>query len=347
MIIKEKENISTFIGIDVGKYFVDIYCSLNNKYYPHVANDKASIKSLINDLKKIKGLNPLNTLVVIDLTGDYEVLCRDIFYDSGFTNIHLADGKKINYFKRSKKHSMAKTDKMDSYFLALYGKENIYSEGEKINLYSRNINGEDLTELQKLESRINDLKHFLVEEKNRFQSPNIPDIVKEDIGQSIKFLENKIAKLGEETTKIINNNDTLKRKYDVLIKQYGVGDITAKTLISFLPELGTLSRSKISSLSGTAPTAKDSGTIKGYRSTRGTGRQIIKKALFIITLSQIRKKDSHLNIFYKSLIKRGKKKMVAIVACMRKFVIYLNSILKKEMTIINSSEKGVEIRIMF
>jgi hypothetical protein len=93
-------------------------------------------------LKKIKELNPLNTLVVIDLTGNYEVLCRDLFYSNGFINIHLADGKKINYFKRSKKHSLAKTDKMDSYILSLYGRENL----NNLKLYEvNNINTEDLS----------------------------------------------------------------------------------------------------------------------------------------------------------------------------------------------------------
>jgi hypothetical protein len=89
-----RNDISTFIGIDVGKYSIDVYCSLNNKYYLHIPNDKTSIKSLINnDLKKIKGLDPLNTLAVIDLTGNYETLCRDTFHSNGFTNIHLAEGR--------------------------------------------------------------------------------------------------------------------------------------------------------------------------------------------------------------------------------------------------------------
>jgi hypothetical protein len=164
--------INTFIGIDVGKYFIDIYCSLNNKYYLRISNNKSSIKSLINkDLRKIKGLNPSNTLVVIDLTGNYETLCRDIFYNSGFTNIHLADGKKINYFRKSKKHNLAKTDKMDSYILSLYGKENVNNNSNYNNsnynhnnnnsntnidlkLYNPDINTKDILNLKSIESRL-------------------------------------------------------------------------------------------------------------------------------------------------------------------------------------------------
>ena len=320
--------IDTFIGIDVGKYFIDVYCSLNNKYYLHMANDKTSIKSLITNLKKIKGLTPMNTLVVIDLTGNYEVLCRDLFYDNSFTNIHLADGKKIKYFKKSKGNSIAKTDKSDAFILAMYAKENLNS----IVLYANdnNNNKKELEELQKIELRIEDLKHFLVKEKNRLQAPNVPKLIKKDIEQTIEYIESKIDKLEIEAKKIIENNESLNKKYNILIKQHGIGDVTARTLISFLPELGTLNKSKISSLSGTAPIAKDSGTLKGYRTTKGNGRKTIKHTLFMSMLSIIRKKDSHLNLFYNSLLKKGKTKMVAMVACMRKLIIYLNSLMKKE-----------------
>ncbi len=57
--------------------------------------------------------------------------------------------------------------------------------------------------------------------------------------------------------------------YNILINQKGIGETTAKILITFLPELGKkqTNRDNISSISGTAPISKDSGTIKGYRTT--------------------------------------------------------------------------------
>jgi transposase len=321
------DNISTFIGIDVGKFSIDVYCSLNNKYYSNIPNDRTSIKSLINnDLKKIKGLDPLNTLAVIDLTGNYEALCRDMFQDSGFTNIHLAEGKKVNYFKRSKKHNLAKTDKMDSYILSVYGKENLNS----LKLYEPNINTKDLSSLRAMEGRLEELKQILVQEKNRLQVPELDNLLRKDINLSLRQLEGRIKKLEKESTSIVENNKELKKRYDILINQRGISSITARILIAFLPELGTVNKRQISSISGTAPVCKDSGTSRGYRGTRGTGRHIIKKALFIVLLSHIRYDNSILSKFYSKLLRRGKPKKVAIVACMRKFIIYLNSLLRKE-----------------
>jgi transposase len=184
--------------------------------------------------------------------------------------------------------------------------------------------------LQKIELRIEDLKHFLVKEKNRLQAPNVPKLMKKDIEQTIEYIESRIERLQKEARKIIENNKDLNKKYNILIKQHSIGDVTTRTLISFLPELGTLNKSKISSLTGTAPIAKDSGTLKGYRTTKGNGRKTIKHTLFMSVLSIMRQKDSVLNIFYNSLLKKGKNKMIAMVACMRKLAIYLNSLMKKE-----------------
>lgn len=321
-------SITAFIGVDVSKYFIDVYCSLNGRYYEHITNNEISIKSLIdNDLKKIRGLNPLNTLVVIDLTGNYEVLCRDIFYHNNFINIHLAEGRKINYFKRSKKNNMAKTDRVDSFILSLYGKENLYT----LKFYGTNCNTKDLSNLKAIQNRLEELKQLLVQEKNRYQAPDLNDFVKKDLSLSLKQLEKRIDKLEKESMAIVNNNRELKRKYDILVSQRGIGAITANILIAFLPELGTVNKRQIASITGVAPICKDSGiSLRGYRTTRGTGRRILKKTLFIIILSHLRDKDSVLDKFYNKLLKGGKLKKIAIVACMRKFIIYLNSTLKKE-----------------
>lgn len=329
------KNINTFIGIDIGKHFIDVYSSLTGEYFLKVENDESSIKKLITKIKKgskiynDKNKTNLcldNSLVVIDLTGNYEVICRDTFYNNGFKNIHLADGRKIKCFRQSKKLSTAKTDKSDAQMLSLYGEQNL----NNLNLYKKEEIDDDLKELQKLELRIDDLKHLLVQEKNRFKAPNVSDSIKKSIGETLDFIEIQIEKLEKDALNIVNSNQELKTKFNILKNQHGIGDITAKHLITFLPELGKINRNKISALSGTAPIARDSGTIKGYRTTKGCGRKTIKHTLFMSLLSIIRKKDSHLRSFYNSLINKGKTKKSAQVACMRKFIIYLNSLIKKE-----------------
>ena len=72
-----------------------------------------------------------------------------------------------------------------------------------------------------------------------------------------------------------------------------------------------------------APYAKDSGTLSGYRFTKG-GRKDVKKALFMCALVAVRY-DPKMKAFYDNLVQNGKKKMVANTAAMRKLVIILNA----------------------
>ena len=62
----------------------------------------------------------------------------------------------------------------------------------------------------------------------------------------------------------------------------------------------------------------------GYRSTKGGGRQTLKPILFMAAMAAARSK-SKLSDFYKSLIARGKKPMVALTALMRKIIVIANA----------------------
>ena len=93
-----------------------------------------------------------------------------------------------------------------------------------------------------------------------------------------------------------------------------------------LPELGQLSRREIASLVGVAPISRDSGKWKGYRRT-GYGREGIKPLLFLAAMAA-RNSKSHLKDYYENLIGRGKSKMVALTALMRKIIVIANARLR-------------------
>ena len=118
----------------------------------------------------------------------------------------------------------------------------------------------------------------------------------------------------------------MKKKRDVLLTVPGIGKIIAHELLVLLPELGTLNRRQVASLVGVAPIARDSGQFKGYRKT-GHGRMGIKPSLFLAAMAARRSK-TNLKDFYESLIARGKKKMVALTALMRKIIVIANARLK-------------------
>ena len=104
--------------------------------------------------------------------------------------------------------------------------------------------------------------------------------------------------------------------------------MTAATLLTDLPELGTLDRKQIAALVGVAPMNHDSGKKRGYRKTKG-GRPDVRCALYMATLTGIRY-NPVLKPQYEQLVKRGKEKKVAITACMRKMLTILNAMLRDQ-----------------
>ena len=106
----------------------------------------------------------------------------------------------------------------------------------------------------------------------------------------------------------------------------GVGTVTTSTLISDLPELGKLNRRQIAKLAGVAPIANESGTRKKMRSIFG-GRSHVRRVLYMAALVATR--HNHvIKKFYQRLLALGKKKKVALVACMRKLLTILNDMVR-------------------
>ena len=298
-----------FIGIDVSKYKLDIYNSKTGEFI-EIDNTKAAIRKYIRALELSEDL-----YVIIDLTGGYEALCVNEFYVKGY-NIIRAEGRKVKAFARALGIS-AKTDKIDANILAQYGEKCFNT----LRLYQPYNN-----QIKKLVMRLSDIKQLLQQEKNRLKAPDNMQIVTRSIKQLINIYEKEIAKLENEIEIIIENDEELRKKYKLLLEQKGIGKKVAYILLGLLPELGYLNRREIAALAGVAPFARDSGTINGYRRT-GTGRIDVKKALFIAALVAI-KYDEKMNSFYTNLTSRGKKKMVAVTATMRKIIITLNAKIK-------------------
>ena len=99
-------------------------------------------------------------------------------------------------------------------------------------------------------------------------------------------------------------------------------------LIAKLPELGTCNRKQIAALVGTAPFNNDSGNKRGRRKTKG-GREDVRCVLYMATLSATRF-NPVIKAHYENLIGNGKLQKVAITACMRKFLVILNAMVRTQ-----------------
>ncbi len=101
-------------------------------------------------------------------------------------------------------------------------------------------------------------------------------------------------------------------------------------MVAELPELGRLNRQVIAALVGVAPLNRDSGQWRGTRSIWG-GRASVRSALYMAALAA-RRFNPLIKRFADRLQATGKKPKVILVACMRKLLTILNTMLRTKTT---------------
>lgn len=127
-------------------------------------------------------------------------------------------------------------------------------------------------------------------------------------------------------TVVVTCSPEYQAKNELLQSMPGVGKIVAASIISNVPELGYITNKQASSLIGVAPITRESGRQKGKRMIQG-GRAQVRTVLYMAMMSAIQC-NSIFKATYERLLAAGKPKKVAIVACMRKMVVILNSMLR-------------------
>lgn len=306
----------SFIGIDIGK-FTFVAALYNQQVTAEYKNTDEGISQFITDYKDILS----NTLTIVETTGGYEL---ELLYALCSQNhsVHRANTRKVKNFIRSFGNA-SKTDALDAKALAYYGKERSNSLSLFVPQSKRSI------DLFHLVHRRTDLKKILVAEKNRIQGPSSKSskFIQRSCNQVIKMLVKQIEGITEQIKQAIAEDPVLKEKHKILKTIPGVGELIAAELLILLPELGgKITRRQIASLVGLAPRSNDSGCFHGYRRT-GHGRDGIKPMLFLAAMAA-RNSKSDLKDFYEGLIVRGKRKMVALTALMRKIIVIANAKLK-------------------
>ena len=298
------------IGIDVSKAKLDVHV-LNEKRDIQFENSAAGIKECVNVCQKVKP-----ELIVMEATGGYEYLTAAKLSIEGLP-IAVVNPRRVRDYARAIGMT-AKTDKIDAKVIALFAANCQPIPQGRIDDNSR--------KLKALTARRQQLLDMRVAENNRTEHSIDKEICR-SIKMVIKTIDREIEKVDRQIQDHIDNMPQLKRKTEKLSSVPGIGDTTAAMLVSELPELGTFNRRQIAALVGVAPINRDSGTFRGKRMTGG-GRKNVRNRLFMPTLVAIRH-NPVLKIYYQRLVdKKGKAKMVAIIAAMRKLLCIMNAMLK-------------------
>jgi transposase len=297
-------------GCDVGAEEIVVFDSLNLQTR-RIANDREALSGWAAGL-------PAEAFVVCEATGGYEVRLLTALAAAGI-QAHRADARKVKAFIRSL-GTLAKTDTIDAKALARYGQE------RAADLARWQPPQAARAQLQAMVLTRRDLVADRTAYGNRLKAPG-SDHVARHLEAVIACLEAQIADLDHQIKILIENTKELNDAADALRSITGIGAITAAALMALLPELGTTDRRRIASLAGLAPHPKQSGGSDAYRRIRG-GRPEVKCVLFMAALSASRAQGP-LADAYDRLVQKGKKRMVAVIAIMRKIVVIANARIKK------------------
>jgi transposase len=301
--------VEKFAGIDVSKSTLDV-CIEPAVQTLHVAYDEAGIKQIIACMKETSP-----TLIVMEATGGLEIRIATELVSKGLP-VAVINPRQARDFAKAT-GQLAKTDQVDAAVLAAFAKA--------IRPQVRTLKDADTRALDDMVSRRRQLIDMRVQETLRLGTAASKPLEK-SLNKHIVWLDKRIAEIDTDLSNRLRQSDVWRTKDDLLRSIPGVGAVTTLTMLSKCPELGKLNRREIAALTGVAPLANDSGKHRGKRFIWG-GRADVRAVLYMAAVSAIRCNDT-IKAFAERLKKAGKPPKVVIVACMRKLLTIMNSMLK-------------------
>ncbi|MEO2036298.1 MAG: transposase [Planctomycetaceae bacterium] len=297
------------IGIDVAKKKLDV-ADWPVSFAEQFGNEDVGHKKLIKKLPKAG-----SCLIVVEATGGYEKGIVLALVSAGYL-VSVVNPRQVRDFAKAL-GILAKTDKIDARVIARFGQH------VRPRALAQTHKKQD--EIGQLVSRRRQLTVSKTAEKNRMHSVTSKVVLK-SVQKIVDQLSKEIRRIEAEIARLVKSDDQWKARAELIQSAPGVGEVTATTLIAEVPELGQLNRQKISALIGVAPFNRDSGQFRGRRTIFG-GRRAVRSVLYMAALSA-RRHNPLIRAFADRLEARGKLQKVVLVACMRKLLVILNTMVK-------------------
>jgi len=298
-------------GVDVSKLQLDV-CTRPADAVSSVPNDLDGIHRLIRQFQQDNV-----QLVCVESTGGLEALLVRQLHEAGIP-VAVVNPRQIRDFAKALGR-LAKTDRLDAQTIALFA--------EKIEPQPTPPRSENAEKLRALTTRRDQVRRLLTQEQNRLDR-TADKLVRKLIEKALGFYQKQLQTLDKEIAQVLEADEELQATARIVQSVPGIGATTAALLVAELPELGSITRGQVAALVGVAPRNRDSGTMRGKRTTGG-GRKSLRCALFMPTLVAARY-NPVIQAFYRHLLNQGKAKMTALIACMRKLLVILNSLVKSQ-----------------
>lgn len=304
------------IGIDVSKAKLDCLWlrdpETGKVKTKKLDNHTKGRQQLVQWLLKTIQAEPEQIRVTVEATGVYHEQLAYTLFQEGF-HICVVNPARPAEFARSL-GNLHKTDRRDSYILALFG--------HRINPDPWQPEPQEIRALKALLARLDSLEEDIQRERNRQEKASISgasERVLESLATVIELLTEEKAKLEQDIDDHIDRHPELKKHRDLLETIPAVGPVISRVMVALLHSREFRTAGALAAFLGLVPKQQASGVFKGRSRLSKTGSAKIRAKLFFPAIVAIRH-NPDIRAQYERLTQNGKTKMQAIGAAMRKLV---------------------------
>lgn len=303
------QNLPTiYVGLDVAKRSFVVHCQDRCQEWN---NDARGRGRLLRLLAKASG----KVHVVLEASGGFEAPIVAALHEAQILCSVVLPGRVRAYAKALGRH--AKSDPIDAALLSAYGRAI-----QPAPTPARSAQEQTLLETVRQRQQLVEMRTMLQNQAAHLRGAQ----AQKRHRKLLNALAVQIADCERQLTQLEAAHAELKQRSQRLQQVSGVGPIVAVTLLAEMPELGSLKKAEAAALAGVAPYNCESGPWKGTRRIAG-GRAAVRRVLYLAAMTASRH-DGILKRCYEDLLARGKPKLVALTALMRKLILLLNRLLQ-------------------
>jgi transposase len=291
--------IMNFIGIDVGKTYLDIADNQNNL--------TIRVRNTEKDYEKILSKFPGKNTVCMEATGIYYLNIAKYLSKSNWI-VFVVNPRIIKSYKDSLL-SRTKTDKVDSIHISKFVSE----RHSDLNRFV--VKSDSLFKLTILVNFIESLKKQKTQTKNRLHAVSfVEPTVFPEFQQSIDLIDKQIQILQERALLNVRADKYLKTQFEALLTLPGFGEINALNLLVVSGGFDRFKSAKaFACFCGITPRFHESGQLKMKSVTSRMGPSQARRVLWLAAFSSART-DSLQGKRFRRMVASGKKPSVALVA---------------------------------
>ncbi|MDO9586801.1 MAG: IS110 family transposase [Brevundimonas sp.] len=298
-------------GVDVGRDWLDVAVAPAGRAF-RAPNAPGGLKLVTARLKRAGVAR-----VVLESIGTYGTPLVRALAQAGF-QVGVVDPRRVKALRLAEGRR-AKTDRLDAALIARFAL--------LMTDVARPLPSAEAMEIRALSTRRRQVVELAAAEKTRLKQA-LDEEIADSCRRLIAGLEAERARVEALLEMRLAADPANRRRAELLRTIPGVGPAVITTLLADLPELGTLDRRSVASLTGLAPHPDQSGTRTG-RAHIGGGRSCVRTALYMAALSASRS-DRGLKREYQALRDAGKPAKVALTAIARRLAVAANSMIKAD-----------------